>query len=55
MVPKGKVVEVTTAEGFESRHVFTQTYPDPATPLISSEATSSSEGGNVNGGGGGGD
>jgi len=51
MVPKGQVVDVATVEGYESRHVFTQTYPDPSTPPVSNEASSSgSDGEKANGG-----
>ncbi|KAM7202458.1 NAD-dependent protein deacetylase hst1 [Rhypophila sp. PSN 637] len=44
MIPKDQVVDVTTAEGYQSRHVFTQTQPAPSvapSPTTSGTASGS--------------
>lgn len=45
MIPKDQVVDVTTADGYQSRHVFVQTHPPPSaapSPATSGPASRSS-------------
>ncbi|KAM7192486.1 NAD-dependent protein deacetylase hst1 [Naviculisporaceae sp. PSN 640] len=45
MIPKDQVVDVTTADGYQSRHVFVQTHPSPSaapSPATSGPASRSS-------------